>query len=603
MNRITVVDGKTIPEAYLRRLEIGANDKACLYKKDGHWVPILWKDYHTRVLGIFHGLQQLGLQRGDRVCILSNTRPEWNMVDLACLGSGLVAVPIYQSSTAEDVAYILGHCGAKVVFVEDEAQHAKVVAAMEKNKTNLSVISFGQTVPPLGNHVVTTLEEFAPAISGNKTIEAAFQASSKLAKPDDMASIVYTSGTTGVPKGAIMMHKNFLAELRAVTDGFYISADDTTLTFLPFAHILGRVESLMPLFSGLCMAYAENINSVAQNMEEIKPTILVSVPRIYEKIFAKIQSGISGQPQFKQRLVHWALSTGRKVARARSNKQSLPFKLALEYKAADRIFFSKIRKKMGGNIRITISGGAPLAEELCEFFHAAGIKILEGYGLTETTAAATVNQPDDYQFGTVGKPLGDAEIRIAEDGEILIRGSMVFKGYYENPEATKEIMAEGGWLRTGDIGEIVRGGFLKITDRKKELIVTSGGKNIAPQKLENFLKGARWVSQAIVFGDKRKYIVALLTLQEPEVLKWASENQISHSGYADLTENEQLIKLIDAEVRKVNLLLPSYESIKKFKILPKDLSIETGEMTPSLKVKRKVCTQKFGAYVEAMYGG
>lgn len=599
--RITTVDGKTIPEAYLRRLEIGSNDKACMFKKDGRWETILWKDYHAKVLGVYHGTQKLGLQRGDKVCILSNTRYEWNVVDIANFGAGIITVPIYQSNTAEDVAYILNHCGAKLIFVEDEIQHAKVVQAFESLKKTIPVVSFSQSVPPVGSIVAQTLESFAPAIVGNKTIEDAFAASSKVAAPEDAASIVYTSGTTGVPKGAVLMHKNIIGELRSIVEGFHLSAEDTCLSFLPFAHILGRVESLMPVMSGICLAYAENINSIPQNLEEIRPTLLVSVPRIYEKVYAKIQAGVASQPEFKRKLVTWAIATGRKVARLRSNKETVPVKLLLEYQVADRLVFSKIRKKMGGRIRVSVSGGAPLAADLCEFFHAAGIKIVEGYGLTETTAAVTVNRPDDYQFGSVGKPLGDTEIRIAEDGEILIRGSMVFKEYYNNPEATKEVFTEDGWFKSGDIGEIIHGGFLKITDRKKELIVTSGGKNIAPQKLENLLKGIMWVSQAIVFGDKQKYIGTLLTLQEPEVLKWAKEKNISYSSYADLTKNPDLIKMIDEEVRKVNIHLPSYESIKRFKILPQDLTIETGELTPSLKVKRKVCATKFKSYVDELF--
>ncbi len=601
MSRITTVDGKTIPEAYLRRLEIGANDKACMFKVEGRWESILWKDYHAKVLGIYHALQKLGIQRGDRVCILSNTRYEWNMVDLANFGAGIITVPIYQSNTAEDVGYILNHCGAKVIFVEDEIQHAKVVQAFQISNKPIPVISFSQSVPPIGNNVAQNLEQFAPPLYGNKTIEDAFAASSKVAKPEDDASIVYTSGTTGVPKGAVLMHKNIIGELRSIVEGFHLSADDTTLTFLPFAHILGRVESMMPVLAGICLAYAENINSIPQNLEEVKPTLLVCVPRIYEKVYAKIQSGIASQPEFKQRLVNWAIATGRKVARLRSNKQTIPVKLLLEYQVADKLVFGKIRKKMGGRIRVSVSGGAPLSADLCEFFHAAGICVVEGYGLTETTAAITVNRPDDYQFGTVGKPLGDTEIKLAEDGEILIRGSMVFKGYYNNPEATKEVFTEDGWFRSGDIGEIIHGGFLKITDRKKELIVTSGGKNIAPQKLENLLKGVRWISQAIVFGDKQKYIAALLTLQEPEVLKWAKDKNIAYSSYAELSKNTDLVKMIDEEVRKVNIHLPSFESIKKFKILPADLSIETGELTPSLKVKRKVCAQKFKSYVDEMF--
>lgn len=594
------VDGKTISEIYLKRMQLTPEGTAYLAKKNGVYQPVSWRELNARIIGIFHFYKKLNIVAGDRVAILSNTRPEWLIADLANLCSGVVTVPIYQSNTADDVAYLLEHSESKLVFAEDEAMIKKVEAAFNLKKISIPVVSFSSPVSSVNNIPPISFDDFSTSVQ-NKTIEQEFKKIAESILPDNIASIVYTSGTTGQPKGVVLSHFNFLAELRAIIQNFTFTSEDTTLAFLPFAHILGRVESLLPLISGTTLAFAENINTLPQNLIEAKPTVIVSVPRIYEKIFSKIQSEVATKPKFSQSVFNWAIAIGRQVARLRSEQKPIPVPLDVKYQIADRLVFAKIREKFGGRIRLTVSGGAPLAAPLCEFFHAAGITIVEGYGLTETTAAISVNRPDDFSFGTVGKPFGNVEFRFAPDGEIQTRGDMVFREYYKNPKATSEVFTDDGWFCTGDIGEITQRGFLKITDRKKELIKTSGGKYVAPQKLENLLKGIRFISQAMVYGDSQKYVVALITLNEIEIQKWLAQEGFSTDNLEEIVKNQKVMALIDKEVDSVNRNLPSYESIKKFRLLPRDFTVESGELTPSLKLKRKVCSERYKDYIQSMY--
>lgn len=597
-----LVDGRSVSEAYVRRYELNSNARIFLVKRDGVYQGITWKESHARVLAVHEALKKAGVKTGDRVALMSQTRPEWFQIDQAILAAGAVTVPVYHSSAPDDVEFILNHCGAKLVFAEDEAQ-TKKLAEIYQGKPAPSIVVIEDKTPKAEGLSFKFLNECAKPLVDKAFTAAhdAFKKSAQSVPSDAMASIVYTSGTTGRPKGAILRHSNFTSELRAICRDAHVTQNDVTLTFLPFAHIMGRVESLITIFAGTTLGFAENVNSVAQNIGELKPTLLVSVPRIYEKIYAKINSDVEGGSDVKKKIFKWALGVGREVARRRSEKQSLPLLLQAQFRLADQLVFSKVRNKMGGQIRVTLSGGAPLNRELAEFFHACGVKVMEAYGLTETTAAITFNRPDDFCFGSVGKSVAETEFRIAADGEILARGPAIFFGYYDNEEATKESLSADGWFSTGDIGEFNERGFLRITDRKKELIVTSGGKNVAPQKLENLLKATRFVSQALVIGDKRKYLSALITLNEPEVKKWAESKGIAFSKFEDLVDNKELQTLVEADVKNINADLASFESIKKIKLLPKDFTVETGELTPSLKIKRKVISAKYQNEIEGLY--
>ncbi len=577
----STLDGRTLPEIYVKRVVLSADQRVYLVKKGGMFRPVTWGEAHHQSLLFFQALRAAGIEKGDRVAILSNSRPEWAIADITIQTLGAATVPIYQSSIAEDVAFILTHSGAKLVFAEDAAQGEKLAKAFKEMGKTLPVIFFASGVshPEFASQTVEDL----PTVADREALTREQKASAEAVKPEDLGSIVYTSGTTGQPKGVRLLHASLTAETRSIVQEVELSAADTTLAFLPFAHVFGRIESLMPLVAGLSLAFAENVNAVAANLMEIRPTILMSVPRIYEKMYAKIVSDLESGPVYKRVLFRWAVQTGREVARLRSQKSPVPIPLLLKFQVADQLVFSKVRERMGGRLRFTVSGGAPLASELCEFFHACGIKILEGYGLTETFGAISVNLPEDYRFGTVGRPIAYTHFRIADDGEIQAKGPAIFDGYHGDEAASRETMTEDGWFCTGDIGEFDEKGFLKITDRKKELIVTSGGKNVAPQKLENRLKQIPGVSQALVYGDKRKYLVALLTLT------------------GGTKENEAVHKQIEDGIKAMNKDLASYETVKRFKILPQDFTLESGEMTPSLKLKRKVIVKNHQAEIDTLY--
>lgn len=565
---MSYIQAKTISEAYLERVK-NSKDMTCyLVKKNNTYQSITWSDVHKKVLGIFYSYKKLGLKEGDRVCILSQSRPEWSIVDFANLATGIVTVPIYQSSLPTDIEYIIDHAQPKLIFAEDVEQLKKLKIVFQNLKLDIPILCFSDS----------TFDSFCSTFDSETENE--FKKECEKVTENTIASIVYTSGTTGKPKGALLTHSNFIAEVIGVAKKIGLNDQDKTVTFLPFAHILGRVESLFPLFTGIVLGFAENIASISKNILEIKPTLLVSVPRIYEKIYTKIQSEVSQLSSTKKSLFHWAISVGKKVAILRSEHKIIPPILFSQYLVANQLVLKNIQKKLGGNLKLTISGGAPLSQELCEFFHACGIKILEGYGLTETTAALCVNFPNDYCFGTVGKPIDGVEIKIASDGEILVKGPSVFKEYYRNKEATEECI-KNGWFHTGDIGEFNDRGFLKITDRKKELIVTSAGKNVAPQKIENMLKSSHFISQAMIYGDQQKYLVALITLNEKL--------------------NEHVTEQIESHIKNTNQNLASFETIKKYKILQNDFTIESGELTPSLKIKRKVITQNYKDEILEMY--
>jgi len=583
------IDGRTVPEAFLKRVEVSHAVNVYLVKKEGSFRGITWQELYEKVAAVFRELAELGIKSGDKVCISSQSRPEWTMADLGIQALGAVTVPIYHSSTQDDIAFILENSEAKFIFVDDAAQEKKLKEALATLKKSIPILQFDKE-----------FESFTKVGSTPELDREIIQSISKIQANDD-CTIVYTSGTTGRPKGAVLSHSNIMSVMRGISNAVSFKSTDVTVTFLPFAHILGRLESLVPIVSGITLGFAESINAVSANMQEIKPTLLVSVPRIYEKIYSKILSEVETQPDFQKNIFYWALRVGREVARLRSQKAPVPLKLMAKHRIADRLVFRKIRAKLGGNLRMTVSGGAPLSPELCEVFHACGIMILEGYGLTETTGAVLCNRPESLQFGSVGKPIDGTELRIAADGEIQLRGLMTFKGYHRDPESTKAAFTEDGWFMTGDIGDISPEGFLRITDRKKELIVTSGGKNIAPQKIENLLKGSRFVSNGMVYGDKQKYLVALVTLNEPEVRSWAKGQGINGAASAEFVRETKIRELIEQEIKTINGQLASYESIKRFQILPEDFTVESGELTPSLKLKRKVLISKYQEALTGLY--
>ncbi|MFN7956348.1 MAG: long-chain fatty acid--CoA ligase [bacterium] len=589
---------RSIPDLFWNRVAKHPDRPMQRSKRYGQWLEASWRQVGEEVKGIALGLIDLGHQPGDAVALLSQSRPEWVRGDLGILSAGGVTIPIYPSLLPEQTQYVINDSESKFLIVEDKAQLQKAL----KIKTDIPQVRTFLVIDPSGCKLSDTIVSFEQLVArGKKRDEAEMRARLEAIQPNQVATIVYTSGTTGNPKGVVQTHANHLAATQAAASIGLGSEDDVDLLFLPLAHSFARLEEYTQLRVGTTTAFAERIETVVENLAEVRPTIVFSVPRIYEKIYAKVLAGAQQGPPLKQKVFAWSLDVGRQVSQLKLARQPIPPLLALQYRIATKLVFSKLHDKLGGRLKYFISGGAPLAREIGEFFHAAGLLILEGYGLTETCPVLTVNRPEHYKFGTVGPALPGVELKIAPDGEILGRGANIALGYYKRDQDTKDAFLADGWFATGDIGEIDGDGFLKITDRKKDLIVTSAGKNIAPQNIENLLKNDPLISQAMAYGDKRKYVVALVTLDPEQGPAWAKTNGIADSSPSALANDPKMIAKIQAVVDEVNKKLASFEQVKYFRIVPQDFSVETGDLTPTLKVKRKVVTTKYQAVLDSMY--
>jgi long-chain acyl-CoA synthetase len=597
------MEEKTLSTMFLNRLDDKPDRVKFRFKREGKWVDVTRGQAGKSVRAISAGLHDLGLKKGDRVCILSNTRLEWTLADVANIIGGFITVPVYHSNLPDSIAYILENSGARAIFVEDDTQMMKI-EVIHKSVPGLQLIipmsgptSVGRDLPGLvqlndiqkrGTDLLTRDPSFVDRIS--KEIE-----------PEDDLTIIYTSGTTGPPKGVVTTHRHYQFTVTSAISTTDIDEGETILHFLPFAHSLGRIEQFIALDSGLLSAYAENIQTVGDDMGEIKPHLMFSVPRLYEKFYERVQAAAEGSSPLKKKIIGFAVSTGQEVSVRRQKGEDLPLSLKIRYGIAKKLVFSKIRGKLGGRLRFFISGGAPLAKEIAEFFHAMDVLILEGYGLTESSTVASVNRIDRFKFGTVGPPMPGVKIKTAEDGEILIGGDNVFKEYINDPIATEEAKTADGWLKTGDIGMIDEDGFLTITDRKKDIIVTAGGKNIPPANIENMLKTDKFISQAFVYGDRKKYLTALITLNREDIEGWALNSGFETIDFEAFVVGEEVYSLMQERIEMLNGKLPSFQTIKKFVIIPHDFSEETGELTPTMKVKRKVVVQKYGKMLEHLY--
>ncbi len=567
-------------------------------KERGAWKSFSWQEYYDQILKATSTFIELGVKAQDKVAIMSNTRWDWAVCDMAVMAAQGIVVPIYPNSTAEEVEFILNNCEAQIFICENKSSLSIWRKIRDRCPQVKTVICF-ETDRPEDQSIQLwsrLLTEGEIHLDKNKK---KFESNCRKANKADWATIVYSSGTTGQPKGIVLTHEQIYSEVSEAFPSCGVTPADSTLTFLPFAHVLGRIEHWGHIFIGFTMAYAESIEKLRYNLPEIKPTIMVAVPRIFEKVYSQILSQVETQP-IKKTIFKWALDIGKKVSYLKLTRQAIPLSLLAEYEAARRLVLNKVTNTFGGRLRFAISGGAPISSELAQFFHAAGILILEGYGLSETTGAIAVNTPYNYKFGSVGRPIGDAQFKIADDGELLVKSKKVMIEYYKNPAATEAALKDG-WFATGDIGQILSNGDLQITDRKKDLIKTAGGKYVAPQKIEGLLKSNPLIAHALVHGDQKKYIVCLVTLDKIYLERWAKEKSWSYNQWTDLTAQPEVQQVIKETFQEVNSQLASYESIKNFKILPTEFTVEAGELTPSLKIKRKLLDEKYRSEIEFLY--
>jgi long-chain acyl-CoA synthetase len=584
---------------HLRVAESSAKT-AMLCKEEGAWTGKTWSDVESKVYRIARALEKSGITKGDRVAILAATSPQWSYIDFAIMSIGAVCVPIYPTVMASDVHFIVDKAEVKWIFVDDAIQAAKLGSAAEsKLAREQRILLNGNTSPDaVSFHEWLDLNSATTHEVSRTDIEN-WRLKSKTFDSSALATLIFTSGTTGEPKGVRLNHSHFLSMCDSILRRLPLNSSDTFLAFLPLSHVLGRAEQWLFVCVGWMHAYAENLAKVAENIFEIKPTCLVAVPRIYEKFYSKILGQLEKATGLKRIALQQALRVGREYSKVLQNGLKPSIALKAQHAIYDKVLYSKVRERFGGRIRFCVSGGAALSSEIIEFFHACGILILEGYGLTETTGPICVNSPQSYEFGSVGKAVSGVDLKLASDGEIWIRGPQVLVSYL-GVDTAKSL--DDGWFATGDIGELSARGSLRITDRKKDIIVTSNGKNVAPQKLENLIKSDPLFSQVLVIGNERKFLSALITVDPIEARRVFNQTQTETVENVHVIKSKPFLKRVEKKIKEVNSQLPSYEQIKKFEVLAREFSVEAGEVSPSLKIKRKFCEKKYDKLIASMYG-
>jgi long-chain acyl-CoA synthetase len=593
---------QTVCDVFYRSVDTYRKPEHLKYKKDGAWRAISSEELRAAVEETSMGLRALGVGKGDKVAILSENRPEWAIADLATLCAGAADATIYATLTAPQVQYILADSEAKAVFVSNAAQAAKVAEVRAQLPDLQHVVRFDQA-PAAGT---TSLDELRA--KGREALQADRDAvrhrAAEVAR-DDIATLIYTSGTTGDPKGVMLSHGNLLHNVLAAAKVFpMVNQEWTCLSFLPLCHSFERTAGHnFALYAGETIAYAESVERVPENMLEVRPDIMCSVPRLYEKMYARVNEKVASDPPLRQKIFRWAIGVGREIFAHTVARTAPGPLLKLKFALADRLVFSKIKARTGGRLQIFISGGAPLAREIAEFFGAAGMLICEGYGLSETSPVITCNYPGRVKPGTVGLPLEHVEVKIAEDGEILTRGPHVMRGYFKKPEATAEAIDKDGWFHTGDIGRVDEDGCLVITDRKKDIIVTSGGKNIAPQPIENRLKANKLFAEVVMIGNKRNFAAALVVPAFEALEAWAKQQGLTVGGREELVRRPEVLAHYQGLVNGMTADLAQFEKIKKIALVAREFTQESGELTPTLKVKRRVVEERYKPMIDAMYEG
>ncbi|MET0608122.1 MAG: long-chain fatty acid--CoA ligase [Gaiellaceae bacterium] len=581
---------RTIARLWRDAVASGRPDPLYLAESDGEWTPVPLAEAARRVDELANGLLALGVGKGDSFGILAGTRVEWCLFDFALGLVGAVTAPIYANSSPDDCRYVLSHSDAVGVLVEDDDQLEKVESVLGELPGMRHVLTFADV-----EELATRGREYA-----SEHPDALAVAEAEVGE-DDLFTFIYTSGTTGPPKACEILHRNYYEMAKVVYDmADVFRKDDLLLLYLPLAHNFGRLTHLLAPMAGYTIAFCADPYAVADALLKVRPTVFPSVPRLYEKVHTGVVAKFDEATGARRKLIDWALDVGRRVSVLRQQGKPIPRGLGIQHRLADRLVYSKVKERLGGRLRRAVSGGAPLAVEILEFFHALDILILEAYGLTECTSGATSNREESFKFGTVGKALPGWELKLAEDGELFIRSPTVFAGYYKDEDATAAILDDEGWLATGDIATIDEDGFVTITDRKKDILVTAGGKNVAPQNLENELKTSRFVSQALVVGDRRPYVAALITLDPVEIAGWAQKLGLD-GDLVTLSRHPDVHALVQSIVDEVNAPHSRFEQVKRFIVLPRDFSIEDGEVTPTLKLRRKICQEHFAAEIERLY--
>jgi len=588
----------TLTELFLDAVDRFGEAPAYRDPRDGEWVAISHRELLETVHRASAALRAVGVERGQRAAILSENRSEWAIADWACLCSGVADVPVYTTLTPHQIAYILKNSGARLVFCSSRGQLDKLLEIRGECGDLRWIVVMDRLTGELPEGVLQWDDFLDRGREGARAEgEDRFRESALSVLPEDVATILYTSGTTGDPKGVVLTHRNLRANVDQCQEVLPLGPEDETLSFLPLSHVLQRMVDYLLYSMGCTISYARSMELVAEDLRLVRPTVVVSVPRLYEKVYARV----TGATGFKASLVQWAREVGMAWSEETLAGRTPGPVLRLVYALADRLVFRKIREAVGGRLRFFVSGGAPLAPEINRFFYSAGVLILEGYGLTETSPVTNVNSPGAFRIGTVGKPVPGTEVRIAGDGEILIRGPQVMKGYLDNPQATAEVMTEDGWFLTGDVGEIDQEGYLRITDRKKDIIVTAGGKNIAPQPIENVIKQNRYVDQVVMIGDRRPFPVLLVVPAFDKLEEWAAGKGLAPGDRSALLASPEVQGLLEAEVMGATRELARYEQPKKLGLLASEFTIEGGELTPSQKVRRRVVERNYADLIDGFY--
>ncbi len=592
---------QTLSELFFTAMETYQKPDLLMYKEGGSWRRLSSSDILIRVRDLAVGLFELGVERGDRVVLLSENRVEWFLIDKALQLVGAANVPIYSTLTPPQVAFIARNSECKIAIASTAEQQAKLAEfRSELGGVERYII---MDSPGAGGLDGLPLEQVSErgAARANKEPELHRQLASQVT-PEDLASIIYTSGTTGDPKGVMLTHANFVSNVKASLQVLPVDQHDIALSALPYSHVFERmVAHYLYTAAGVTVAIAESVDTIVENLAEIRPTIMTFVPRLYEKMYARVLDAVSQGSPLRRKIFWWAVRVGQEHGRYRLAGEPAPFTLGLKYKVATALAFKKLHNRVGGRLRFFIAGGAPLSRDVAEFFWAAGITILEGYGLTETTPVIAVNRPDRLKFGTVGPLIPGVEVKIADDEEILARGPNIMKGYYKNEEATREAIDEEGWFHTGDIGFLDSDGFLAITDRKKDLIVTAGGKKVAPQPIENRLRTNPFITEIVLIGDRRRFPAALVVPDFEKLGEWTGSHGIKSINKQELVRNQKVIDFIQEQVDKMSSDLAQFEKIKKVRLLSKPFTIESGELTPTLKVKRRVIEERYKELIDQMY--